>query len=88
MWNVDFRWFDYMGDDQTPFVPFLIEYSYDSDGLDSPLEPPTKDCNEPYDVSNERAMEMFNITFTRIQNYLVELVHGLQLRRLSRVLQG
>lgn len=43
-----------MGDSTVnSFTPFFINYTFESPDLAGPLKPPTRGCNEPYDVSFE-----------------------------------
>lgn len=42
------RWFTFMGDSSSPYVPFQIDYTNDPDpehGITTPYDPPTRPCN-------------------------------------------
>ncbi|CAH0588864.1 unnamed protein product [Chrysodeixis includens] len=42
------RWFTFMGDGSSPYVPFQIDYTNDPDpahGITEPYDPPTRPCN-------------------------------------------
>ena len=47
------RWFEFMGNAESDFVPFQINYNITSEdtGPYSPLQIETKSCSERYDVS-------------------------------------